>query len=123
MINDWVNAQEEHLADQVDTTKQGWVQETDEVLWQEFENAFRATWTDTSKKQNTYDQLMKLTMQGWDIDTYIATFDRLAQAAGWALDSKGTIVCFREGLHKMIHSKALDRDKIPRTIDEWKVTA
>jgi hypothetical protein len=78
---------------------------------------------DTSKKQNAYDQLMKLTMQGWDIDTYIATFDRLAQAAGWALDSKGTIVRFREGLHKMIHSKALDQDKIPRTIDKWKATA
>jgi hypothetical protein len=123
MINDWVNAQEEHLADQVDTTKRGWVQETDEVLWQEFENAFRAAWTDTSKKQNAYDQLMKLTMQGWDIDTYIATFDCLAQAAGWALDSEGTIVRFREGLHKMIHSKALDRDKIPQMIDEWKATA
>jgi hypothetical protein len=123
MINDWVNAQEEHLADQVDQTKRGWVQEADEVLWQEFENAFKAAWTDTSKKQNAYDQLMKLTMQGWDVDTYIATFDCLAQAAGWALDSEGMIVRFREGLHKMIHSKALDRDKIPRTIDEWKATA
>jgi hypothetical protein len=123
MINDWVNAQEEHLADQVNKTKQGWVQETDEVLWQEFKDAFKAAWTDTLKKQNVYDQLMKLTMQGWDVDTYIATFDRLAQAAGWALDSEGTIVRFREGLHKMIHSKALDRDKIPRTIDEWKATA
>jgi hypothetical protein len=123
MINDWVNAQEEHLADQVDTTKRGWVRETDEVLWQEFENAFKAMWMDTLKKQNVYDQLMKLMMQGWDVDTYITTFDRLAQAAGWALDSEGTIVRFREGLHKMIHSKALDRDKIPRTIDEWKATA
>jgi hypothetical protein len=123
MINDWVNSQEESLADRTDTTKRGWVQETDEVLWTEFETAFRAAWTDTTKKQTAYDQLMKLTMQGWDINTYIATFDRLALAAGWALDSEGTIVRFREGLHKMIHSKALDRDKIPCTIDEWKATA
>jgi hypothetical protein len=78
---------------------------------------------DTSKKQNTYDQLMKLTMQGWDIDTYITMFGHLALVAGWALDSKGTIIQFREGLNKMIHSKALDRDKIPCTIDEWKSTA
>jgi hypothetical protein len=123
MINDWVNSQEEHLADRTDPTKRGWVRESDETLWQEFEDAFKAAWTDTSKKQNAYDQLMRLTMQGWDIDTYIATFDCLAQAAGWALDSEGTIVRFQEGLHKMIHSKALDRDKIPRTIDEWKATA
>ena len=84
---------------------------------------FHDAWTDTSKKQNTYDQLMKLTMVGWDIDTYIATFERLALAAGWALDAEGTIVRFREGLSKGIHSKALDRDKILRTMDEWKAAA
>jgi hypothetical protein len=94
MINDWVNAQEEHLADQVDSTKQGWVRESDEILWAEFEAVFQAAWTDTTKKQTAYNQLMKLTMQGWDINTYIATFNRLALAAGWALDSEGTIVRF-----------------------------
>jgi hypothetical protein len=61
-------------------------------LWQEFEDAFKVVWTDTSKKQNAYDQLMKLMMQGWDVNTYIATFDRLALAARWALDAEGTIV-------------------------------
>lgn len=45
----------------------------------EFETAFNDTWMDTSKKQNAYDQLMKLVMNGWDIDTYIATFERLAR--------------------------------------------
>jgi hypothetical protein len=55
---------------------------------------FQAAWMDTSKKQNTYYQLMKLTMNRWDIDTYIATFDHLALATGWALDLEGTIVHF-----------------------------
>ena len=66
---------------------------------------------------------MHLTMNGWDIDTYIATFNCLALAAEWDLDSEGTIAKFREGLSKGIHSKALDRDQIPRTIDEWKAAA
>ena len=123
MINDWVNNQEKNLIARTNTTKPNHVREDDEVLWAEFETAFHDAWTDTSKKQNAYDQLMKLTMAGWDIDTYIATFERLALAAGWALDAKGTIVCFREGLSKGIHSKALDRDKIPRTMDEWKAAA
>jgi hypothetical protein len=92
MINDWVNAQEEHLAECTDTANRGWVCETDEIHWQEFEATFKAAWMDTSKKQNAYNQLMKLMMQGWDVDTYIATFDCLALAAGWALDNKGTIV-------------------------------
>ena len=123
MVNDWVNTQENNLVKRTDTTRPNHVREDDEVLWAEFETAFHDAWTDTSKKQNAYDQLMKLTMMGWDIDTYIATFERLALAAGWALDAEGTIVRFREGLSKGIHSKALDRDKIPRTMDEWKAAA
>jgi hypothetical protein len=50
MINDWVNAQEEHLTKHMDTANWGWVQETNEVLWQEFETAFQVAWMDTSKK-------------------------------------------------------------------------
>ena len=123
LINDWIDQQEKKLAVRTDTTKRGHVPETDEVLWDEFETAFLNAWTDTSKKQNAYDQLMRLTMNGWDVDTYIATFDRLALAAGWDLDSEGTIAKFREGLTKGVHSKALDRDRIPRTIDEWKAAA
>ena len=123
MVNDWVNTQENNLITCTDTTRPNHVREDDKVLWAEFETVFHDAWTDTSKKQNAYDQLMKLTMVGWDIDTYIATFERLALAAGWALDAEGTIVCFREGLSKGIHSKALDRDKIPHTMDEWKAAA
>ena len=123
LINDWIDQQEKRLDARVDTTKRGHVQETDEILWNEFEAAFLAAWTNTSKKQNAYDQLMRLTMNGWDVDTYIATFDRLTLAAGWDQNSEGTIAKFREGLSKGVHSKALDRDRIPRTIDEWKAAA
>ena len=123
LINDWVDQQEKKLARQIDTSMTNWVVETNEILWTEFETAFLAAWTDTSKKQNAFDQLMRLTMSGWDVDTYIATFDRLTAAAGWDSNSEGTIAKFREGLSKGIHSKALDRDHIPRTIDEWKAAA
>ena len=123
LINDWVDQQEKKLATRTDTTKPNHVQETDKVLWAEFETAFLAAWTDTSKKQNAFDQLMRLTMQGWDVDTYIATFDCLTLAAGWDSNSEGTIAKFCEGLSKGVHSKALDRDQIPRTIEEWKAAA
>ena len=123
LINDWIDQQEKKLDERTDKTKRTHVQESDEVLWNEFETAFLAAWTDTSKKQNAYDQLMRLTMNGWDMDTYIATFDRLTLAAGWDSNSEGTIAKFREGLSKGVHSKALDRDHIPRTIDEWKAAA
>ena len=123
LINDWVDQQEKKLDSRLDTSQPNWVLKTNKILWTEFETAFLAAWTDTSKKQNAFDQLMRLTMNGWDVDTYIATFDRLTLAAGWDLNSEGTIAKFREGLSKGVHSKALDRDHIPRTIDEWKVAA
>ena len=123
LINDWVDQQEKKLATRTDTTKCNHVQESDEVLWSEFETAFLSAWTDTSKKQNAYDQLMRLTMNGWDVDTYIATFDHLTLATEWDSNSEGTIAKFCEGLSRGIHSKALDRDHIPRTIDERKAAA
>ena len=123
LIDDWVNMQEQHLIDRMDTGKMDHVREDDEVLWNEFDAAFKVAWTNTLKKQNTYDQLMKLQMIGWDIDTYIATFERLTSKAGWAEDVEGTIVHFRNRLNPMIHSKALNCDKIPSTMDKWKATA
>ena len=69
MVNNWVNTQENILIARTDTTCVGHVHEDDERLWTAFETVFQDAWTDTSKKQNVYDQLMKLTMAGWDIDT------------------------------------------------------
>lgn len=88
-INDWVDAQEQHLVDWMDTMKTGFVRKMNKVLWTKFEVAFKSAFTDTTKKQQAYDQLMKLHMQGFDIDTYIATFDRLALAAKWEQALRG----------------------------------
>ena len=98
MINDWVDNQEKILAEQTDPTKTNSVRENNERLWEEFEMAFHDTWTDMAKKQNAYDQLMRLTINGWDINTYIATFECLALAASWDLCSEGMIAKFCEGL-------------------------
>ena len=123
LVDDWVNAQETHLTTRTDTTQTTYVQETDPVLWTEFATTFQDTLKDTSKKQNAHEQLHKLVMKGWDIDTYIVTFERLALAANWALPAEGTIMQFCQGLNKMIHSCTLNQDKIPDTFEEWKAAA
>ena len=66
---------------------------------------------------------MKLTMNSWDINTYLAMFEWLALAARWDQNSEGTIARFWEGLNKGIHSWVLDRDRIPQTMGEWKAAA
>ena len=61
MVNDWVDTQENKLVTHTDTTQPNHIREDDKVLWAEFKTAFHDAWTDTSKKQKAYDQLMKLT--------------------------------------------------------------
>jgi hypothetical protein len=102
MVEDWVNAQDEELERHTDNTKPGSVRESNEILWQEFEATFKGAWTDTMKVQSAYSQLMNLKMKDLDVDTYNATFARLANAAGWEPDAKGTIDRYRSGLREAI---------------------
>jgi hypothetical protein len=110
MVEDWVNAQDEELERRTDNTKPGSVRESDEILWREFEVAFKGAWTDTTKVQSAYSQLMNLKMKDLDIDTYNATFARLANAAGWEADAKGTIDRYRSGLREAIQRRVINRD-------------
>jgi hypothetical protein len=58
----------------------------------------KAAWTNTTKVQSAYSQLMNLKMKDLDIDTYNARFARLANMARWELMPKGTIDCYQSGL-------------------------
>jgi hypothetical protein len=91
IVEDWVNSQAGLLECRVDTSQTPHVAETDEILWDEFETSFQSTWKDTAKTQSAYDQLMQLQMKDLEIDTYNATFERLAATAEWEPNAKGTI--------------------------------
>ena len=119
LVEDWVNTQDEWLEKRVDTTKTGHLARSDEALWEEFVVNFKTAWKDTAKTQNTYDQLMKLTMDGWNIDTYNVTFNRLAAAAGWELDAQGTITRYRSGLRNVVHRKILECENWPVDMAGW----
>jgi hypothetical protein len=62
-------------------------------------------------------------MKDLDIDHYIATFERLAAAAEWEPDAKGTIAQFKAGLEELIHKRILYRETWPTTMIEWKTAA
>src|SRR6266702_2107334 len=100
-IDAWVDAQETALEAKT-THATNPIAETNEVLWNEFETAFKAAWKDTTRTQNAYKQLMKLEMKNSNIDTYIATFKHLADAAEWEANAKGTIARFKVGLQDHI---------------------
>jgi hypothetical protein len=66
---------------------------------------------------------MNLKMKDLDIDTYNATFARLANAAGWEPDTKGTIDRYRSGLREAIQCQVINRDKMPDSMDKWQTAA
>ena len=123
LVEDWVNAQDEWLEKRIDPTVRGHLVRSDEALWLEFIDNFKTAWKDTSKAQTAYDKLMKLTMEGWDIDSYNVTFNRLASATGWEHDGQGTIARYRSGLRNVVHRKILDRENWPIDMDRWQEAA
>ena len=74
-VDDWAKHQLDQLEEKTSLTNPNHYAETNEQLWTEFEMAFQATYQDTMRAQDAYTALMQLEMKGWDIDTYITTFD------------------------------------------------
>ena len=122
-VEDWVDGKAQKLEDRINTSRANHVKDTDEVLWQEFEAAFKAVWKDGAKTQSTYDQLKKLTMKDLDVDAYIATFNQLALAAGWEADALGMIDTFADGLKDNVHHRVLNREMEPTMMEEWQDAA
>ena len=91
LVEDWVSAQDQRLERCLDPLHADYVPDTSEVLWLEFKTAFKSAWKDSERTQSAYEQLMKLTMKDLDVDSYIATFERLAAAAKWDVSAEGTI--------------------------------
>jgi hypothetical protein len=79
-VDDWVDAQRDELDEKI-TCANAPLLETDKVLWNDFEVAFNNAYTHTAKKQEAYIQFMNLSMQGNNVNDYIATFDWLVKCA------------------------------------------
>ena len=69
-VDDWQEAQLTGL----ETDNQN---ENNKTIWNDFEQHFKDTYTDTNKKQQVYDRLMSLHLKDSNIDTYITTLDCL----------------------------------------------
>jgi hypothetical protein len=117
-VNDWANAQVQKLRDNANHATAP-IPRNDNRHWDTFNREFTDAYTDTAKEQNAVQQLQALKMFKDDLDTYIATFKNLAARANYALDAKGTIHLFAQGLSKPLLKAILFRDQIPNTMDNW----
>jgi hypothetical protein len=66
---------------------------------------------------------MNLTMQGNNIDDYIATFDHLVKCTGWNTSDQGVLEKFKWGLKRSIAVRILNKEMPPNTLASWKEVA
>jgi hypothetical protein len=121
-VNNWVESQDLGLETKT-TRATNPLRYDDEALWTEFVTNFKTTWSDTAAKETADNQLQKLRMKDREIDTYIATFERLIKAAGWDDASGGTIRQFKHGLTQEVYKHILYCETMPTTMVEWKESA
>ena len=121
-VNDWVEAQLTDLTNKV-TCAAHPIDRGSEVLWNDFEQAFRAAFTDTTKKQSAHAKLHALKMRIGGLDDYTAAFEHLATLAGYDLADQGVVYLYAKGLERGLLSTILHCQKTPETFAEWKDAA
>ena len=118
-VNDWVEEQLTSLTNKV-THATHPIDRGNEVLWNDFEQAFCAAFTDTTKKQSAHAKLHALKMRIGGLDDYTAVFEHLAALAGYDLLDQGVIHLYAKGLERGLLSTILHRQKTPETYVQWK---
>ena len=122
LVKSWVKAQVSSLRDKV-TRQNNPIGRDQEILWNDFEQAFTAAYTDLAKTQNATAAFDQLKMRGEDLDTYNATFEQLAQDAGFSLDNPYVHTRYARGLNKGLLHAIMSRDTEPNTFTAWKDAA
>src|SRR5712675_1450062 len=90
---------------------------TDKSLWEDFKLLFRTAYTDQDAKLTAFQKLSELHMQGSNIDSYIADFDRLIDEAGYSKFDMGVMIKFKEGLQpSLLREILLHNVPAPRTL-------
>jgi DNA polymerase III alpha subunit (gram-positive type) len=120
-VDQWVAGQANWLAMQVygENDQPAPHLPTDDYLWAEFTVAFRRQFQDTAEHERAWADLQKLSMKDQNIDQYIADFENLLALAGRNRNKAMALKFFKFGLKAGLHNTILNRQPIPRTLDQW----
>ena len=102
--------------------------DTEEIHWTKFEQAFKDSFTNTNRKQEAFNQLIKLRHGSNGLDIFISGFKQLATAAGIQLDDHGTFYHFKQGLKSgLMQAIIASNNYVPlkpwTTFAEWEKNA
>ena len=117
-VDTWVRQKRSWLKEQRDLFG---VSIANPQLWTDFERTYKDAFTDQDAKLAAYQELHSLKMQGSDIDSYIAKFDRLISKVGHNPTDIGVVMMFREGLQPLLLREVLLHNvPTPTTLGVWK---
>jgi Retrotransposon gag protein len=95
----------------------------DENWWDEFKQNFKDVFTFTTLKETALAKLEKLMMNQGDLDTYIATLNRLLDEAKFSPRDRGAIEMFKRGLNIGLKINCIRRKPKPKTMSKWQEAA
>lgn len=124
-VNQWVAGQANWLALQVygENDQPAPHLPTDNYLWTEFTVAFHRQFQDIAEHERAWADLQRLSMKDQNIDQYIANFENLLALAGRNQNEAMALEFFKFGLKAGLHNTILNRQSIPRTLDQWQSMA
>jgi Retrotransposon gag protein len=88
------------------------------TAWQVLKREFCNMFIDYAEHERAQDELVKLKMQGGDVDGYIASFEFLGHWARMDLNDPTTLRLFARGLPHTLADACIDIDN-PETFRRW----
>ena len=107
-IEDWADEQQKTMDDDI-ATGHG---DDNEHHWIRFKATFEQTYTDLGEKLSADTMLQNLRMEKGDIDTYIATFNKLLGQAGYKDDEHSTLNMFKRGLLEPLNVRIINNTSV-----------
>ena len=114
-VQEWVGSQVGWLGRHLMTGGR----KTDKHLYDSILDSFNTAFTDTMSLQKAKAEFQTIKMEGGDLDTYIARFERLARIAGYNLQDQLVLDRFGSGLTSGLYIAIVNSPDEPRNWMEW----
>ena len=114
-VQEWVGLQVGWLGRQL---RQG-ARKTKESLYDTVIDSFDTAFTDMMSLQKAKAEFHSVKMEGGNLDTYIAKFERLTRLAGYDLHDQMVLDRFGSGLNSGLYIAIINGPDEPRNWTEW----
>ena len=118
-VQEWVGSQVGWLGRCI----QAGARRTNLHLYDAVMDSFNTAFMDTMSLQKAKAEFQSIKMEGGDLDTYIAKFERLARIAGYDLQDQMVLDRFGSGLTLGLYIAIINGPDEPRNWTEWTCSA